>query len=366
MKIVVSKDEIQSKLQNIQNIVEKRNTMPILSHFLLEAGKKGSYIIATDLETALKEPLQIKVEKEGKICIPARKMFEIVREIDGELTCESVDEQWMKIKSGASSFRLACLSSKEFPAWPGMEDMEELQVNAKLLEEVIQKTVFATGESDTRYTLNGLLFHVVPGVTITVVGTDGHRLAFIAKKTEGNLREEKKLIIPKKAAAELRKLLDKKEEDIKVTLGKNHVLFTIGDMQFLTRLIEGTYPNYEQVIPAGNEKKVTIKREDFAKTLRRVAIMSKERSHSVKMDITENLIAVTSSNPDVGDAQDELPIAYQGESLSVGFNARYLIDILEAMTSENIVMELQAPLSPVLIKEEHNEEYRCVIMPMRI
>lgn len=366
MKIIVSKDEIQSKLQNIQNIVEKRNTMPMLSHFLLEAGKKGSYIIATDLETALKEPLQIRVEKEGKICIPARKMFEIVREIDGELACESVDDQWMKIKAGASNFRLACLSSKEFPAWPGMEDNEELHISSKILGEVIEKTVYSTGESDTRYTLNGLLFHVTPGVTITVVGTDGHRLAFIAKKTEGALKEEKKLIIPKKAAAELRKLLDKKEENIKVTICKNHVLFSIGEIQFLTRLIEGTYPNYEQVIPAANEKKVTIKREEFAKALRRVAIMSKERSHSVKMDVSENLIAVTSSNPDVGDAQDEITVEYTGENISFGFNARYLIDILEAMQSEKVVMELQAPLSPILIKEENNEEYRCVIMPMRI
>ncbi|MEW6108636.1 MAG: DNA polymerase III subunit beta [Nitrospirota bacterium] len=366
MKIIVSKEEIQAKLSNIQNIVEKRNTMPILSHFLLEAGKKGSYIVATDLETALKEPLQIKVEKEGKICVPARKMFEIVREIEGELTCETVDEQWMKIKAGASNFRLACLSSKEFPAWPGMEDMEEIHINAKILTEVIEKTVYAAGESDTRYTLNGLLFHVLPGVEITVVGTDGHRLALIKKKIEGSLKEEKKLIIPKKAAAELKKIIDKTDESIKVTLCKNHVLFTIGEIQFLTRLIEGTYPNYEQVIPSSNEKRIFVQRESFSKSLRRVAIMSKERSNAVKMDLSENLIAVTSSNPDIGEAQDETTVEYQGENLSVGFNARYLIDILEAMTSEKIVMELQAPLSPVLIKEEKDEGYMCVIMPMRI
>ncbi|MDA8432804.1 MAG: hypothetical protein M0Z60_07560, partial [Nitrospiraceae bacterium] len=128
MKIIVSKDEILAKLSNIQNIVEKRNTMPVLSHFLLDAGKNGSFITATDLDTALREPLQIKVEKEGKICIPARKMFEIVREVEGDIVCESVDEQWLKLKAGASSFRLACLPPKEFPAWPGMEDIEELQV----------------------------------------------------------------------------------------------------------------------------------------------------------------------------------------------------------------------------------------------
>jgi len=366
MKIIVSKDEILAKLSNIQNIVEKRNTMPILSHFLLDAGKAGSFITATDLDTALKEPLQLKVEKEGKICIPARKMFEIVREVEGDLLCESVDEQWLKLKAGASSFRLACLSAKEFPAWPGMEDMEELEVGAKVLAEVIEKTVYAAGESDTRYTLNGLLFHVVPGVKVTVVGTDGHRLALITRGIEGALKEERKLIIPRKAASELAKLLDKHEGNVRMTLCKNHVLFSIGEIQFLTRLIEGTYPNYEQVIPSTNDKKVTVQREAFVKTLRRVAIMSRERSNAVKVDLSDGLIAITSSNPDLGEAHDELTVEYAGDSVSLGFNARYIIDILEAMSSEKVVLNLQAPLSPVLIKEEKDEDYRCVIMPMRI
>jgi DNA polymerase III subunit beta len=366
MKITVSKDEILAKLSTIQNIVEKRNTMPILSHFLLDAGKHGSFITATDLDTALKEPLQINVEKEGKICIPARKMFEIVREIEGELTCESVDEQWLKLKAGASNFRLACLSSKEFPAWPGMEDMEEIQIKAGILSEVIEKTVYAAGESDTRYTLNGLLFHMAPGVTFTAVGTDGHRLALIMKTLEGDIKEERKVIIPRKAAAELRKLLDRAETKVKVTLCKNHVLFTVGDIQFLTRLIEGTYPNYDQVIPSSNDKKIVVDREAFAKTTRRVAIMSRERSNAVKMDLSDDLITITSSNPDLGEARDEIAVSYRGESMSLGFNARYLLDVLEAMASEKIVLELQAPLSPVLLKEEKNEHYRCVIMPMRI
>ncbi|MDH4232477.1 MAG: DNA polymerase III subunit beta [Nitrospirota bacterium] len=366
MKLIVSKDEIQQKLSNIQNIVEKRNTMPILSHFLLEAGRNGSYITATDLETALKEPLDIKVEKEGRICIPARKMFEIVKEVDTELILESVDDQWVKIKAGAGNFRLACLSAKEFPAWPGMEDMEEIDINAKLLIEVIEKTVYAAGESDTRYTLNGILFHILPEGRLNVVGTDGHRLAMTSKTIEGTVREERKNIIPRKAAIELRKLLDKSEENIKVTFCKNHVMFSIGNIQFLTRLIEGTYPNYEQVIPSGNEKTVILQKDPFIKTLRRVSIMSKERSNAVRLDLTDNLVVITSSNPDMGEAQDELAVNYTGETLSMGFNARYLIDILAAMSSENIILEMQAPLSPVLVRDEKDTEYRCVIMPMRI
>ncbi len=366
MKLTVSKDELQEKLSNIQNIVEKRNTMPILSHFLLEAGKSGSFITATDLETALREPLALKVEKEGKICIPARKMFEIVREVDGDLSLESIDDQWLRIKTGASNFRLACLSSKEFPAWPGMEDMEEISLEAKTMAGLIEKTVFAAGDSDTRYTLNGLLFHITTDNRLSMVGTDGHRLAAMAKPIEGKISEEKKLIVPKKAAAELRKILEKREGSVKMVLSKNHVLFSIGDIQFLTRLIEGTYPNYEQVIPPANEKRIVIERAAFAKALRRVSLMAKDKTNAVKMDLGENRLTVTTSNPDMGEATDEIAVAYEGEKTALGLNARYLLDIIEVMSSDKVIMEFQGALNPVLIKDEQDADYRCVIMPMRI
>lgn len=366
MKIVVSKNELQEKLSNIQNIVEKRNTMPILSHFLLDANKGGASISATDLETALREPISIKVEKEGRICIPARKMFEIVREVEGDLVCESVDEQWLKIKSGASSFRLACLSSKEFPAWPGMEDMEEIVIPAKTLAELIEKTVYSAGESDTRYTLNGLLFHVTPQGRLSAVGTDGHRLATLSRNIEGRLSEEKKMIVPRKAAAELRKVLDKTDSGIRMTLSRNHVLFTVGEIQFLTRLIEGTYPNYEQVIPASNDKRVVINRELFSRALRRVSLMAKDKTNAVKMDLDDNKITVTSSNPDMGEATDEIAVEYRGEKLTLGLNAKYFLDIIDSVSSERIMLDMQGALHPVLIRDEQDPEYRCVIMPMRI
>lgn len=366
MKLIVSKEELQEKLSNIQNIVEKRNTMPILSHFLLEAGKNGSFITATDLETALREPLTMKVEKEGKICIPARKMFEIVREVEGELSLESIDDQWLRIKTGASNFRLACLSSKEFPAWPGMEDNEEISIEAKTMAGLIEKTVFAAGDSDTRYTLNGLLFHVTVDNQLSMVGTDGHRLATMSKSIEGNLPEEKKLIVPKKAAVELRKILEKREGSVRMVLSKNHVLFSIEDIQFLTRLIEGTYPNYEQVIPVANDKKIGIDRVAFAKALRRVSLMAKDKTNAVKMDLGDNKLTITTSNPDMGEATDEMTVEYAEEKTVLGLNARYLLDIMEVMTSDRVIMEFQGALNPVLLRDEQDAGYRCVIMPMRI
>ncbi|MCE5195002.1 MAG: DNA polymerase III subunit beta [Nitrospiraceae bacterium] len=367
MKLSVLKEELQEKLSDIQNIVEKRNTMPILSHFLLDAGKKGSYIIATDLETAIKEPIEIKVEKEGRLCIPARKMFEIVREVDGEIKMDSEDGQWMKVQAGMSKFKLACLTADDFPAWPGMENSEEMQIETKGFTEMIEKSIYAAGESDTRYTLNGILFHVrAKQADITVVGTDGHRLACITKKLSTNLKEDKKVIVPRKAASEVRKFLDKDVDKLTVVIGSSHMMFQIEGLQLLTRLIEGTYPNYEQVIPSNNEKKAKINRSEFIKALRRVSVMSREKSNAVKVDVADGLMAISASNPDLGEAKDEVKIDYKGEELSLGFNAKYLIDSLTAMAAEKVVFELQDPLSPTLLKEEGNENYRCVIMPMRV
>jgi DNA polymerase-3 subunit beta len=379
MKISVSREEMQEKLSNIQNIVEKRNTMPILGHFLLSAGKKDSYIIATDIETALKEPLNAKVEKEGKICIPARKLFEIVRELEGDLTVELVDEQWLKIRTGTSDFRLACLPSTEFPAWPVLGDVEMITIDAPTLMEMIEKTIYSAGESDTRYTLNGLLFHIkTKDKWLSIVGTDGHRLAFIMRQMDGEVKEEKKIIVPRKAVSELRRFLpvskaggitaekDKGAEKVKISMGEKHLLFSVANVQFLTRLIEGTYPNYENVIPQANERKMFIDRSVFTKMLRRVSVMSRERASAVRFDIEEDKLVVSSSNPDLGEAKEEVPIDYKFDKITLGFNARYMIDILETMESEKVILELQDPLSPVLMKEDENENYKCVIMPMRI
>jgi DNA polymerase III subunit beta len=349
--------------------------MPILSHFFLSAGKKGSYIIATDIETALKEPLEVTLEKEGKLCIPARKLFEIVREVDGDLSFEADDEQWLKVRAGASDFKLACLPHTDFPAWPsalGGSDIEEMVVKAPVLLEMIEKTLYSAGESDTRYTLNGLLFHTKPEQkNITLVGTDGHRLAFILRQMDSGAKEEKRIIVPRKAVSELRRFLPssgdgQEAQDVKISIGEKHILFNIGSIQFLTRLIEGSYPNYENVIPRTNEKQMSMGREAFIKVLRRVSVMSKERASAVRFDLEESRLTISSSSPDLGEAREEIVVDYKGDKVILGFNARYMLDVLGAMTAERVTLELQDSLSPVLIKEGGNEDYKSVIMPMRI
>ncbi|MEW6584936.1 MAG: DNA polymerase III subunit beta [Nitrospirota bacterium] len=377
MKLQVSKNEMQEKIGHIQNIVEKKNTMPILSHFLLNAGKKKSYLMATDIETAIKEPLEIAVEKDGSLCIPARKLFEIVRETEGNMTLETIDESssggWLRIKAGASEFKLACLPPTDFPAWPALGDVEELTIEASSLLEMIEKTLYAAGESDTRYTLNGLLFHArADDGKMTIVGTDGHRLAIITKEMEGGVKEEKRIIVPRKGVSELRRFLppesggEGESKKVKIAIGEKHLLFSVDNIEFLTRLIEGSYPNYENVIPQGNEKKVIIERDSFSKVLRRVSVMSRERASAVRFDLESDKLTVSSSSPDLGEAREEVVIDYKDEKLSLGFNARYLLDVLAAMTSEKIVLEMQDPLSPVLVREGGNDNYKCVIMPMRI
>ena len=367
MKVTIEKAELQKKLSDIQNIVEKKNTMPILSHFLLVAEKGGAYITATDLETAFKEPLMLTVATEGKLCIPAKKLFEIVREVDGDIVLESSDEKWLKVKSGKSHFRLACLSHDEFPVWPALpDDTDKMEIDSLLLLEMIDKTLYSAGESDTRYVLNGLLFNIKPDGTLTVVGTDGHRLALSTKTLTSKLKEEKRIIFSRKSLAELRRFLDDEAKTVKIAIGKNHILFEMDKIQFLTRLIEGTYPNYEQVIPSATNKTIGIDRIALMKSLRRVSVMSKERSSAVRVDIETNTMAISASNPDLGEAKDELTVEYAGEPITLAFNARYILDALNVMTSDGITIKLNEPLSPTLIMENGKDDYQYVVMPMRL
>lgn len=366
MRLEVTKQELQARLGNIQNIVEKRSTMPILSHFLLDATGPSAFIYATDLELAIKEPIEVKSERAGRIAIPARKLYDIVREVDGDITLDSEDGKWLKAKCGKSSFRLACLSADEFPSWPPMESFEEFRIDAVVLGSMIEKTIFSAGEADTRYTLNGLLFHLLPkDKTLTVVGTDGHRMALMKTGLSQSFTEEKKVIVPRKAASEVRKFLPA-EGEISVLVGKNHILFKSGNVEFLARLIEGAYPNYAQVIPAESPKKLAIEKDTFVKSLRRVSIMSREQSNAVKCDFSEGKITLTSSNPDLGDATDEIAAEYSGETISIGFNARYLQDALNSVGTGKAVVEFNDQLSPTVIKEEGSEDYICIVMPMRI
>ncbi|MBI4843874.1 MAG: DNA polymerase III subunit beta [Nitrospirae bacterium] len=368
MKLRIEKEELQKALQNIQGVVDKKTTMPILSHFMLKADK-AAFIMATDLEIALKGPITAEIIEKGSLCIPARKLFEIVKEVEGGILLESQENNWLRISAGKSTFKLMGLPEEEYPALPEIGKTEELNIDAGLLRNMIEKTVYATGDSDTRYTLNGLLLHLIPAKKTTelkLVGTDGHRLAIISSKLASPLSSEMKLILPKKGAMELKRILETSSGTITVHLEKNHIFFTIGDIVLTSRLIEGNYPNYDQVIPKDNEKQVIIDKVTCLKALRRTSIMSREKTNAVRFDVEQGKITLISINPDIGEAREEIAAQYKGESISIGYNARYLMDAIQAMDGETIRFEIQEPLSPTLLVEAAGEGAMCVIMPMRV
>jgi DNA polymerase-3 subunit beta len=368
MKLKVDREEIQKVLQNIQGIVERKTTMPILSHFLLKAAKTAT-IMATDLDIAFTRPLKSEILKKGSLCIPARKLFEIAKEVEDNMLLESQENNWLKVSSGKSTFKLMGLPEDEYPTLPDVSRSEEVNIDSATMSTMIEKTIHAIGDSDTRYTLNGLLMHFLPkkkNIELRVIGTDGHRLAFITKDISGKLSEAKKLIIPRKAALELKRLLEDSEGQVTIGLNKNHIFFTLDDIVLTSRLIEGNYPNYDQVIPQDNEKKAVFDKVVFSRALRRASIMSRERTNAVRFDLEQGKLTLISINPDIGEAREEIAAQYKGESISIGFNVRYLLDAIQVMEGESVAFDVQDPLSPTLLREGEGKTYKCVVMPMRI
>lgn len=371
MKLKIKKDEILKGLQRIQGVVDKKNTMPILSNMLLVADGKGIEIIATDLEIGLRGRYAADVEKPGAVTVSAKKMFEIVRELPEEDVQIRVEEgNWVKIVSGHSQFKLVGLPKEEYPSMPDVAEEGMITMDGVTLRDMIKKTLYAAGENDARYVLNGLYVHLSPakgGLNIRMVGTDGHRLSMIDRIVEATHKEES-VIVPKKAMIELRRLLeeDSSQEGFQIGFSKNHALFKRDGLVMVSKLIDGNYPNYQQVLPTQNTKKVAVSKDIFTHAVKRVSILSKEKTNAVKLQLEKNKLLLSTNNPEVGEANEELSIDYTGESISIGFNSRYLMDVLTAMDRDTITLELNDSLSPCLVKEEGNDAYKCVVMPMRV
>lgn len=371
MKLKIKKDEILKGLQRIQGVVDKKNTMPILSNMLLVADGKGIEIIATDLEIGLRGRYAADVEKPGAVTVSAKKMFEIVRELPEEDIQIRVEEgNWVKIVSGHSQFKLVGLPKEEYPSMPDVAEEGMITMDGETLRDMIKKTLYAAGENDARYVLNGLYVHLSPakgGLNIRMVGTDGHRLSMIDRVVDAKHKEES-VIVPKKAMIEIRRLLeeDSSQEGFQMGFSKNHALFKRDGLVMVSKLIDGNYPNYQQVLPTQNTKKVAISKNIFTHAVKRVSILSKEKTNAVKLQLEKNTLLLSTNNPEVGEANEELSIDYTGESISIGFNSRYLMDVLMAMDRDTITLELNDSLSPCLVKEEGNDAYKCVVMPMRV
>jgi DNA polymerase-3 subunit beta len=375
MKVRIGRDELLTGLQRVQGVVEKRNTMPILSNILFEAKQEGAEIVATDLEIGMRGLYKATVLAPGGVTVSARKLYEIIKELpSGEIELTAGENNWTTIQAGKSQFKVVGLPSADYPALPAIDREGLTPLAGDGLLELIRKTLFAAGDNDARYILNGLLVTLVmtdKKTSLRLVGTDGHRLAVaeqeVSKTGSKTGPQEIKAIIPKKAAQEMRRLLEEGGEgEPLIGFTKNLMIFRKSGLLLTSRLMEGNYPNYQQVIPKDGGKKITVNRSEFESALRRVSILSKDKANAVKVSFAAGRMTLFSSNPDFGEATEELAARYEGEALNTGFNARYLLDVFSVMEGDSISLQMETALSPCLIQEAESPGFKCVVMPIKI
>jgi len=376
MKVRIGREELLTGLQRVQGVVEKRNTMPILSNILLEAKHDGAEIVATDLEIGMRGLYKATVLEAGGVTISARKLYEIIKELpSGEIELTSGDNNWTTIQAGKSQFKVVGLPSGDYPALPSIEREGLTPLAGAGLLELIRKTLFAAGDNDARYILNGLLVSLTTTekktTLLRLVGTDGHRLA-VAEREVGTPNAKQpaqdiKAIIPKKAAQEMRRLLEEGgDEEPLIGFTKNLMIFRKSGLLLTSRFMEGNYPNYQQVVPKESGKRIVVNRGLLESALRRVSVLSKDKANAVKVSFAPGGMTLFSSNPDYGEATEELVARYEGEALNTGFNARYLLDALSVMDGESVSLQMDTALSPCLIQEAESPGFKCVVMPIKI
>ncbi len=375
MKLSISKGELLTGLSRLQGIVEKRSSMPILANVLITATVKGKepaqlQLAATDLEVGIQSAHDAKVKKAGGVTVSAKKLFEIVRELpDEDIYLDAASNGYLNLKCARSTFTLAGTSIEEYPSLPSFTPEKTATVQAAVLSVMIERTMYAASVDETRYNLNGVYLEVLdePG-RIRMVATDGHRLASVDRTlSDDALGLENGVIIPRKGIGELKKLVDEDDADeIELAFEGNNGLARKGRVTLVMRLIEGEFPNYSQVLPTKIERSVVLASEDLKRALRRVALLSSERSKAVKLEFTAGRLTISSSNPDLGDAREELDIDFAGEEIAIGFNARYLLDALSTLRSKEVRFGLQNELAPAQLVPTDDEDTLAVVMPMRV
>lgn len=374
MKFSIEKAELQKGLARIQAIVEKRNSMPILANVLIEASKKGKssqlQLSATDLEVGIRGVHQAKVETAGGVTASAKKLFEIVRELPDELVQISTTEnQYLDIRCARAKFVLAGTAAEEYPTLPEFTPGKTVTLQAAVLSTMIERTMYATSIDETRYNLNGVYFEVLPdGGKIRMVATDGHRLAFVDRNVGPEVEGlASGVIVPRKGLAELKRLVDEEDADeIELAFEGSNGLARKGDVLLVMRLIEGEFPNYRQVVPKNVGRRLILATEPLSHALRRVSLLSAERSRAVRLHLSEGKLVLSSSNPDLGEAQEELDIDYSGDELAIGFNAKYLLEVLAVSHSKEIELGLQDEMAPMQIRPTDDPDALAIIMPMRV
>jgi DNA polymerase-3 subunit beta len=383
MKVTVERAALLKALGHVHRVVERRNTIPILSNVLLRAEAEGLKLKATDLDMEVTETIRADVSQAGATTIPAHVIYDIVRKLPegSQVSLETTGETGqMQLRSGRSRFMLQALSESDFPDLAAGEMQVSFALPAQDLKRLIEKTQFAISTEETRYYLNGIYLHTieVEGETkLRAVATDGHRLARIEMPAPEGSAGMPGLIVPRKAVAEIQKLVDDGGAEVKVELSTAKIRLTFdggeggeaassGGVVLTSKLIDGTFPDYQRVIPTGNDKLLTVERGEFAKAVDRVSTISSERGRAVKLALSEGRLTLSVNNPDSGNAVEELDVSYDAAPLDVGFNARYLLDITGQLDGETAVFKLADPGSPTVIQDRDGAPTLYVLMPMRV
>jgi len=371
MEITVSKSELLRELTATQGVVERKTTIPILSNYLFEAAGDKLSLTATDLDLSLRTSLPVKVKKEGSCTIPARKLHDYVKLLpDADITIKLLENHWVSIRCGRSNTKMVGMARSNFPSLPAFPTAGVVKIPALVLRGLISKTGFAIANEESRYTLNGALMVLKPE-SITMVATDGHRLAHIERsgeKFEG-VSGEMKTLVPKKCMDELKSLLDGAEaESIEFAKDESTLYFRIGPRLLTSRQLTGQFPNFEAVLPKDNNKSITLNGDEFGAAIARVAQFADERSKAVRLKLDKGELKLSASSTETGESEDSLEADYNGDSLTIGFNAQYITDFLRAVGAGEVKLELKDAQSAGQLRPAEGEDYkyRYIVMPMRI
>jgi DNA polymerase III subunit beta len=380
MELVIERAALQNSLSLVQGIVERRNTVPILGHVLLDPDGASLRLTATDLEVGILTEVPCRVDKKGSITLNARKLFEIVRETEGEeVSLKSLDNDWVELKCGRAKFKMMGLDPRSFPAMPSQSTGKaqgnaaqkavkgDLAIPTRMFANMIDKTIFAVSPDEARYNLGGVLFESPSAGTLRMVATDGHRLSMIEREV-ADLTMEGNAIVPRKGLGELRKLLDQEgDEQVRLMIDGQLAWLKRGGTEVSMRLVEGEFPDYRGVIPKQSKYLIAVGRDALLNSIKRAAIFSNERYHGVKLALAAGSLTVSSTSPEMGEASETIDVDFSGEEFSIGFNAAYLIQALGVLPAESeTTLCLTDEVSPGVIRTPADSQFTYVVMPMRL
>jgi len=372
MKVTVEQSALLKSLAHVHRVVERRNTIPILSNVLLKASGGSLQLKATDLDIEVVETLPAESAMDGAITVPAHTLYDIVRKLaeGSQVSIETgIDTGQLVIRAGRSRFSLQALPEQDFPDMAAGDLSHRFAIQAKELQRLIEKTQFAISTEETRYYLNGIYVHTVDtdaGVMLRAVATDGHRLARSELPAPAGAAGMPGIIVPRKTVAEALKLVAEHEGTVSVELSTAKIRFMIGGVVLTSKLIDGTFPDYTRVIPVANDKRLVVERADFTRSVDRVSTISSERGRAVKLSLADGKLTLSVNNPDAGNAVEELEVDYDAGSIDIGFNARYLLDIASQLEGDTALFKLADPSSPTLIQDREGASTLYVLMPMRV